>query len=289
MRVAVIGHVEWTTIARIDRLPSCGEVLHAAIAWEGPAGGGAVAAVQLAGLAGRCVFFTALGDDGPAARTRAVLGSHGVDVVAVTRPAPTRTAVSLVDATRERTTITLGPRLHPEAHDALPWGDLGGFDAVFFAAGAAEVLRRARAAGTLVVTARELATASAAGVPLDAVVGSGRDDAERYQPEMLSEPPGLQVTTDGANGGTFSVSGGQERAYPSMEPPGAVVDTYGVGDNFAAALTYGLGAGWDASAALQLAAQRGAACLTVNGPFTVGAPSAGNGAGLEPTASRQHA
>jgi ribokinase len=286
MRVAVIGHVEWTTIARIDRIPTTGEVVHAAIAWEGPAGGGAVAAVRLAELAGQCVFFTALGEDNAAAQTRTVLSGLGVEVVAVTRPAPTRTAVSLVDATRERTTVTLGPRLHPEAHDALPWRDLGEYDALFFAAGTAEVLRRARAAGTLVVTARELATASAAGVPLDAVVGSGRDAAERYQPELLSEPPGLRVTTDGPNGGTFSVSGAQERSYASSFAPGPVVDTYGVGDNFAAALTYGLGAGGDVDAALDLAARCGAACLTVNGPFSGRRPSVSDAAGAEPAAGR---
>lgn len=267
MRVAVIGHVEWTTIAEIGRIPVRGEVVHAAVTWEGPAGGGAVAAVQMAELAGECVFFTALGDDDPGRRSQAMLESHRVQVVAVTRGAPTRTAVSLVDATRERTTVTLGPRLHPEADDPFPWGDLAEFDAVFFAAGAPAVLRRARAARALVATSRELDTVAAAGVRLDAVVGSARDSSERYRPELLTKAPALVVSTDGANGGSYVVGDGPPRDYPPTPVVGPVVDTYGVGDSFAAALAYGLGAELGVTDSLSLAAGCGSVCLTGTGPY----------------------
>ena len=37
--------------------------MHALDTWEEPGGGGAVAAVQLARLAGDCLFLTALGED----------------------------------------------------------------------------------------------------------------------------------------------------------------------------------------------------------------------------------
>ena len=40
-----------------------GEVVHATDPFEEPAGGGGVAAVQLARLAGQATLFTALGDD----------------------------------------------------------------------------------------------------------------------------------------------------------------------------------------------------------------------------------
>ena len=69
MRVAVVGHVEWIEFARVEHLPAPGEIVHATEGWELPGGGGAVAAVQLARLAGECLFITALADD-PLGRAR---------------------------------------------------------------------------------------------------------------------------------------------------------------------------------------------------------------------------
>ena len=63
MRVAVIGHVEWIEFVRVAHMPAAGDIVHAREAWQEPGGGGAVAAVQLARLAGDCTFFTTLGDD----------------------------------------------------------------------------------------------------------------------------------------------------------------------------------------------------------------------------------
>ena len=63
MRVAVVGHVEWVEFLRVPHVPAAGDIVHATDAWAEPAGGGAVAAVQLAKLAGGATFFTALGDD----------------------------------------------------------------------------------------------------------------------------------------------------------------------------------------------------------------------------------
>lgn len=62
-QVAVVGHVEWAEFVRVERLPRAGEIVHAGVRWEEPGGGGAVAAVQLARLAGEATFFTAFGDD----------------------------------------------------------------------------------------------------------------------------------------------------------------------------------------------------------------------------------
>ncbi|NYI07593.1 PfkB family carbohydrate kinase [Allostreptomyces psammosilenae] len=266
-RVAVVGHVEWTTIARAEHVPRRGEVIHADIAWEGPAGGGAVAAVQLAALAGECTFFTALGDDRSGARTRELLGSLGVRVLAAKRDGPTRGAVSLVDDTGERTTTTLGPRLQPATDDPLPWDTLAGYDAVHFVAGDVGVLRTARRAPVLVATTRELATVAAAGVRVDALVGSGEDPAERYDPTLLPRPPDLLVVTDGGRGGRYSRAGGPAGRYPAVPPPGPPVDSYGVGDTFAAALAYALGTRVGPAEALALAAGRGAACLCGRGPY----------------------
>jgi ribokinase len=49
-----------------------------------------------------------------------------------------------------------------------------------------------------------------------------------------------------------------------------VVDSYGCGDSFAAGVTAGLAAGWDAAAAIGLGARCGAACAGVFGPYPGG-------------------
>ncbi|MFE6867225.1 PfkB family carbohydrate kinase [Kitasatospora sp. NPDC057692] len=269
-RVAVVGHVEWTTIAGLERVPAAGEVTHANRLWQGPAGGGAVAAVRLAELTGGCTFFTALGDDHAGRRSRAELERRAVRVVAAARSGPTRTAVSLVDRSGERTTVTLGERLEPTAADPIPWGELASFDAVFFTAGDAALLRRARRAGVLVVTAREFATVLESGVRVDALVGSGCDPAERCDPALLRTLPDLVVSTEGRHGGVFTRCGRPPRRYRPAHAPGPLVDTYGVGDNFAAVLTYALATGSGTADALDLAARHGAACTAQRGPFAAG-------------------
>src|ERR1700741_4411587 len=82
MEVAVVGHVEWVEFARVDELRPAGEIVHARESWEEAAGGGAVAAVQLANLAGSCLFFTALADDELGRRSREELEARGVTVYA---------------------------------------------------------------------------------------------------------------------------------------------------------------------------------------------------------------
>src|SRR5262249_57454969 len=57
MQLAVVGHVEWVEFARVDHMPEPGEIVHALETWEEPAGGGAVAAVQLAHLPGSGPLF----------------------------------------------------------------------------------------------------------------------------------------------------------------------------------------------------------------------------------------
>ena len=59
MKLAVVGHVEWIEFVRVERVPLRGEIVHAQEVWAEAAGGGAVAAVQLARLAGSSTLFTA--------------------------------------------------------------------------------------------------------------------------------------------------------------------------------------------------------------------------------------
>lgn len=77
MRVAVVGHVEWIEFARVEGVPESGEIVHALENWEEPGGGGAVAAVQLARLAGECVFLTTLGEDALGHREARAGGTRG--------------------------------------------------------------------------------------------------------------------------------------------------------------------------------------------------------------------
>ena len=267
MRTAVVGHVEWAEFGRVDRVPASGDIVHATDGWEGPGGSGAVAAVQLAGLAGSCVFYTAFGDDERGGWCRRTLERLGVRVEAAIRAEPTRRAVVFVDADGERTITTLGRRLEPTAADRLPWNALEGIDAAYFTAGNAGALREARRARVLVATSRVGPLLAEADVHLDAVVGSGRDAGEVLHTETLSHPPHLVVRTDGARGGSYETSDGRSGTYEGLPPPGPVLDTYGAGDSFAAGLTFGLGAGFVLEEALDLAARCGAACVAGRGPF----------------------
>lgn len=267
MRAAVVGHTEWIEFGHVDHVPKPGDIVHATGAWEEPGGGGAVASVQLARLAGASTFFTALGDDERADRTRRALGRRDVRVEAVVRNEASRRAVVFVDRNGERTITTFGRRLEPQMSDELPWDEVERADAVYFTAGDVGALRNARRSGVLVATSRVMDLLAQADVYLDAVVGSGRDPGERFDPHALSTPPGLVVRTDGRRGGQFETADGRDGRYREVPPPGPVVDTYGAGDCFAAGLTYALGAGLAVDEALALAATCGAWCVSGQGPY----------------------
>ena len=265
-RVASVGHVEWVRFARVERVPRAGEVAHAEDSFEEPAGGGAVAAVQLARLAGESLLLTTLGEDEAGRRSLSRLTELGVRVRSASRAAPTRRAVTLVDDERERTITTFGERLEPLGRDALPWDELARMDAVYFTAGDLAALRAARAARVLVASPRAR-HALGHGVRLDALVLSAEDAIEREAAERAEGEAELVVLTDGARGGTYRTRDGRTGAWPAAEPPGEPVDSYGCGDSFAAGFAYGLGAGMDLGGALALAARCGAHCLTGRGPY----------------------
>ncbi len=266
-RVAVVGHVEWTTIVRARRLPTAGEICGTEVVWEGPAGGGAVAAARGAAITGGCAFFTRLGDDEQGVRSQRMLTALGVTVLASTADAPTSRAVSIVDGSGERTTLTIGARLAPAGTDALPWDELAYHDAVYLTAGDRAAVRHARRAALLAATARELAVLSAAAVPVDLLVGSGCDPDERYRAGAFARSPGLRVTTAGPRGGWYVTADGRRGRYRATEPPGPLVDAYGVGDNFAASLTVALAGAAPPATALAAAAVDGAACTAIRGPY----------------------
>ena len=260
MNVAVIGHVEWVEFARVEHMPAPGEIVHAGEVWQEAAGGGGIAAVQIAKLAGTATLVTVLGDDELGRRSREQFEAQGVRVVAESR-GTTRRAFSHIDDPGERTITVLGDKQRPRAKTVdLDWSE---FDGVFFVSGDPELLRLARRGRALVATPRELPTLLQAGVELDVLVGSGKDDGERYQAGDLDPPPKVIVTTAGALGG-WAQPGGPFRAE---DPPGPIADAFGCGDCFAAGLTFALAQGQEQADALQFAARCGAAVLTGRGPY----------------------
>ena len=266
MRVAVVGHVEWVEFARVERVPAAGEIVQARESWEEAAGGGSVAAVQLAKLAGEATFFTVVGEDELGLRAAERLRELGLRVEAARR-GPQRRAFTYVDDGGERTITVIGEKLAPHLDDALPWDELRRHDAVFFVAGDAGAVRAARGARLLTATTRSLSTLREAGAQLDAVVGSGRDPSERYARGDIEPPPGIVVRTDGPGGGSYEVEGGASGRYDAVPPPRPIADVYGCGDSFAGGLTFGLAAGHGVERALELAARCGAACATGRGPY----------------------
>lgn len=273
--VGVVGHVEWVEFARVPRVPLAGEIVHATEVFAEPAGGGAVAAVQLRRLAGSAMFLTALGTGGDAERTDAGLRALGVWVHAGTRPAPQRRTFTFLDDGAERTITVLGERIVPKRSDPLPWDALGSLDAIYLTGGDAGAVQAARAARILVATPRALGALAESGVMVDVLVGSASDPGEVYAAGTLSPEPRVVVRTRGGDGGTWEASDGapwipearREGAWKATPLPGPKVDDYGCGDAFAAGLTYGLGAGMMLDEAIGLAARCGAAVLCGRGPY----------------------
>ncbi|HUS32850.1 MAG TPA: PfkB family carbohydrate kinase [Kofleriaceae bacterium] len=265
MRVAVLGHVEWVEFLRVPAVPHAGDIVEGVPLVAVPAGGGGVAAVQLARWARSCDLFTALGDDELGHRCEAQLRARGVNVHAAWRAEPQRRAVTLIDAQRERTIILSGHRHIAKRADALPWDAFGDIDTVYVTGGDADAVRAARAAKVVVSTARVLPLLRDAAITLDALVGSDNDPAEIY-PGDLHPSPRLVVRTNGAMGGMYTLAGGAPQAYAAIQTT-VVGDTYGAGDTFAAAIAFGLGEGRQPGDAIAFAAARAAEVLAFHGPY----------------------
>jgi ribokinase len=277
-KVAVVGHVEWVQFGHVEHLPRAGEVAHATAAFEEPAGGGAVAAVALARLAGACTLHTVLGADEEGRRSLERLAELGVEVrdreAAGFDPGaapPTRRAVTLIDDAGERTITTFGARLDPagEEHADRPtlWEGFSGLDATYFTAGDLAALRRARDASRVLVANPRARHALGQGVPIDALVLSADDEIELAAAKPVLAEAELVIYTEGADGGRWHRRDGQKGRWQAAPIPGPLVDSYGAGDTFAAGVTYGLGAGMSLDETLALASEASARCLAGAGPY----------------------
>ena len=267
MKAAVVGHVEYVEFALVERVPKPGEIVHAEETWAEAAGGGSVAAVQLAKLAGGSLFYTALGDDELGHRAREELAQRGVHVHAVFRQKPQRRAFTYLDSGCERTITTIGERFGPSGDDALGWEELAEADCVYFVSGDAPALLAARRARVLVATARSLPVLSEAGAQLDALVHSSKDPGEPYARGQIDPEPRLVVGTAGSGGGTWSGAEGRTGSFVAAPLPAAPKDAYGAGDCFAAGLAFALGRGMAVDDALRLASRCGAASISGRGAY----------------------
>ena len=265
MKVACIGHVEWLHFAHVEHVPKPGEIVHASEDWEEPAGGGAMAAIQLARLADGATFFTALGDDayGHAAQKR--LEAAGLRVHVAWRDEPQRQAFTFLDDDAERTITVMGDRLVPAEHDDLPWDELAEMDAVYITGGDAGVLRRARAARLVTATPRVGPPLRESHVALDMLILSANDATEVQAARDLDPPPRLVVSTAGAHGGEWTAAEGRTGHFEPAELPGKLADSYGAGDCFAAGVTFALAEGREIDDALAFGARCGARAMTRHG------------------------
>jgi ribokinase len=257
-RVAVVGHVEWIEFARVPRVPKPGEIVHASEWWQEVGGGGAVAAVQLAKLAGGAEFFTALAGDERGRRSKERLEELGVTVYAAPREGAQRRGFVYLDDDHERTITILGERIVPHGDDDLPWDRLDQVDAVYFTGGDVGALTHARRARRLVATPRAYATLRASRVNLDVLVRSAKDPGEQQAEESLDPAPDIVVSTAGKEGGEWVGEDRTTGRWKAAELPGPPQDAYGAGDSFAAGLTFGLGADLPIEQALRVASRCGA-------------------------------
>jgi ribokinase len=270
LRVACVGHVEWLQFARVDHVPQPGEIVHATASWEEPGGGGTMAAVQLARLAGGAAFFTALGDDERGHRAFEELRALGLEVHAAWRDEPQRQAFTYLDAGAERTITVIGERLVPAGADDLPWHELEGADAVYVTGADPEAVRRARAANVLAATPRAGPALRRSGVALDALILSANDPGERYAAGDLDPPPRYVVWTEGAKGGHWTGGEGRTDTFEPAEVPSQRADSYGAGDCFAAGTTFALGRAMSIDDAVAFGARCGARAMTRPGAWKGG-------------------
>tara|TARA_B100000965_G_scaffold51916_1_gene38635 strand:+ start:2039 stop:2881 length:843 start_codon:yes stop_codon:yes gene_type:complete len=266
LKLAAIGHIEWVTFLKVDKLPLAGEISHAKDCFEEAAGGTAVAAVQMARLInGPVDLITSLGKDTYGKKCYESLTKLGLNLKVAWREKPTRKAISLISKDGERAITVIGERLQPVASDNLPWSEMKNYDGVFITATDKEGIRLAREAKFVAATPRTGETTLLnSQVKLNALIGSGLDPGEKINFEKLVPKPDIYIATEGEKGGTIYPN---KYEYKSIKPSSQVIDTYGCGDCFAGAVTTALSAKLDLDKAIKIGAYCGAECSTHFGPY----------------------
>ncbi len=266
MKIAVVGHVEHVTIARVSALPRPGEIVHLADPIVIAGGGGGIAFFQLTKSDADVHLFTAIGLDEAGTHVHHEIASTGATIHAGLRQQPHTRDIVIVTPDGERTILVVGEPLHPLRDDRLSWDELASCDAAYFTGQDPETLVDARRAKLLVVTARRSEALAKSGVRADVVVGSTHDPREASRLSDFAAPPWTLVMTEGADGGYVETASGRERFAPPR-PPARIVGAYGAGDSFAGALTWYLARGHAMADACGRAAEHGAAVLAGVNPL----------------------
>ena len=205
-------------------------------------------------------------------RARVELEGRGITVHASVVDGPQRHGFTYVDDAGERTITTIGRKLHPRGPRRRP------------AVARARPLRRCLLLrgrrGRALARASQRASSSRlrascrrlrqAAIELDALVSSGKDEAERYQTGQLDPEPRLVVTTSGALGGWAQPGG----PYSAAELPRGPCGRVRRGDCFAAGLAFALASGLEGLDALDFAARCGAGALAGPGVHAEAVPLA---------------
>jgi ribokinase len=267
-RLAVVGHVEHVTLGAVQALPAPGDIVHLDAPVWFPGGGGGMTFFQLLRSPAEIHLFTAVGNDDAGQAVAARLATTAGVIHAAHRDTPHTRDLVLVTPGGERTIVVIGAPLHARLDDPLPWDVFAHCDAVFFTGQDAEVLRAARRARVLVVTARRRAVLLRSGVRADVVVGSAHDPLESSGLADYPVAPGAVVMTEGGAGGRIETADDVVR-YPAAPAPARRVASYGAGDSFVGALTWYLACGMPIAAACRRAAIHGAAVLAGPSPLAM--------------------
>ena len=159
MRIAVIGHVEHVTIARVSALPRAGEIAHLADPVVIAGGGGGIAFFQLTKSDAEVHLFTAIGLDEAGTHVHHEIASTGATIHAGLRQLPHTRDIVVITPEGERTIFVVGEPLHPRRDDRLSWDELASCDAAYFTGQDPDTLveaRRATAVRGVVLKTEEL-------------------------------------------------------------------------------------------------------------------------------------
>jgi ribokinase len=263
-RIAIVGHVQHVTLAAVPHLPALGEILHLETPYWMAGGGGAITFFQLARSPAEVHFFTAIGDDAAGEEVRAALVVSGAVIHAARRDPHHSRDLVLVTPEGERTIVVMQPPLHADIDDPLPWDIFASCDAVFFTGQDPAILRAARVARLVVVTARRATVVAASGIVADVVVGSANDPHEANNHYPIA--PRALVLTDGPHGGRIETATGSEH-FAAAPSPARIVGSYGAGDTFAGALTWYLTRALTLKDACERAGTHAAAVLAGTNPL----------------------
>ncbi|MCF3961612.1 carbohydrate kinase family protein [Streptomyces fuscigenes] len=279
--VLVVGGSGVDTVVRVDSLPvplADSVDVHAIHEWPGHTGGNVALGCRALGLSVKFLDF--VGDDWTGEQVRARLAEGGVDFEALTSPAGTRRAVSLVERTGRRMSF----------QDAREPGGLR-MPRDFYLGH----LRRARHVHLSVVDfARHLFDdITQAGVPVstdlqdwDGLSTMQREFALRADVVFLSATGAgariaavmkeilregraeVVVATAGAGGSYLMTREGSRSPRPiaATVPPAPVVDSNGAGDAYVCGFLYGRLTGRDLEECAVLGARAGAFACTGQGP-----------------------